>query len=1577
MIKTEKEKISHGKNTPRQTNEQGDLFGFDDSAIKTAETLSKLAAKHIREVGEKVNAAKHAIKNPEAARKLGVKVKKDAQKLLDNALLEQQKWEHWYTDSELTGLLRKEAGISDNSVIKENLTTETSDAQKTGNIEQSKKATAKENLTVEAPGTSGESTAAGDEALLDKYEQRFGNVVNTDNMKLLLPGYDPHSEKSVVDAHKTAAPLTGKMFDRMLAKLQKGDTVIFTGGGNGSGKSSVLSQSPDAVFVMDSTMANADITRKSVQDVLDRGGKVVLAFAYRNPYEAWFKGVLKRNRSEDGHIVPKNTFTNTHSKAKQNFIQLAEEFGNKVELRIRDNDTGKIISLEELKQKPDYTKEEILEVINGVRYGEIRQGVSAENQSDNGGRSAGEIEQRRAKISGTQAGAVEDAGRVSREKEKGLTVSVPQNYKTFDENGDWRLSKPAGKLAEDFVSALDSGKKLISQLADGRSIRYRKDGDIYTVTGVNGKERTFSRNGIHSFIIQDLFREDRTVTEDTERVSSVDKIRGFADEMLHDLNTLSVGDYAMFGGSKKYPATYTGQVVSVGSKNIKLKVKSDMYGERILPFPREEYKGHWTKDLIEQKRHYSIKNLWTGSAADYDEPSLQYIGTGEGAQVYGWGLYATDNRSIAEWYAENDAENKRSDQIYFDGVLITDDMSNVDDWGNHPLADDSEATDVVFDVKEAYDAGFELNIFSASDAVAYVEEQLEEQISAGKDKQWKPLSVAEKQLEYLRSVEDKFITKNGRHLYRQTFWPGKEENLLLWNEDVTEDQVDKIIAELRRDERFEEQDYEEAKKTKGHYTDVYPDTFILWREEDGLRVGKTITRRWLEQQDGELLYKGLADTLGSPQAASEFLYRAGIDGVKYPAASHGTGDGSKGWNYVAFSDEDIRVDEHIRYSLKRTPQSVDDYREMRAHPRPEKAKFHSVKELYDIYKREYLGQTIRTISGHDLTFNPGHFFRLIAGTPKNGVKGWIAKASDAEDARRRIEAGEIDFSDIAGYQKIRANNLLAFKDVITDGDFWTQQGHTILFGKKYAGLKDADGFLGVTITIDNNRLGTLSFSPRIFSDKILSGDLHWNVQKDYPAGESATAGAAGRATADIHTPDTDENISLDYSDVKPDSENNSKFSITPEQDAEYLDAVKRGDMETARRMVRNAAAESMPDTKVADENGTPLVVYHGTPEFGFTVFDKTKQGQRDQGDFGKGFYFTPSRDYAATYGKPGYWNLDGDDSKVYDCYLNLKNPLIVNARNKTVIEGKYRGNILAEWMFEDGEFDGIITKLSPFDTGKDDGIWRINEIVVFTPEQIKSADPVTYDDVGNVIPLSERFNQKKPDIRYSLKRHRQVNPIVQDGEIRDEYQKFLDGTEYTPDRVANWDKDAIEWIRRQGGIQQAAEQIANETEHKDRHVAQLVRAHVLNSEIFRELPRGLREEVEFQNLSSGEAWGKEGAARRLASLTLNSIDRVRALFRKLHENMPDEKLTELRNKVKDNTGVDILICVPSSAGVLLPAGLWRRGRIPDDKFPDRLPHGVLLPVPDRKWILPVLLPSGFLPFPENLHPAEPRLRSIY
>jgi hypothetical protein len=57
---------------------------------------------------------------------------------------------------------------------------------------------------------------------------------------------------------------------------------------------------------------------------------------------------------------------------------------------------------------------------------------------------------------------------------------------------------------------------------------------------------------------------------------------------------------------------------------------------------------------------------------------------------------------------------------------------------------------------------------------------------------------------------------------------------------------------------------------------------------------------------------------------------------------------------------------------------------------------------------------------------------------------------------------------------------------------------------------------------------------------------------------------------------------------------------------------------------------------------------------------------------------------------------------------------------------------------------------SGIDTLSDDGLergLRVRNVVMFDPTKIKSSDPVTYDDDGNVIPLSRRFNSESPDIR--------------------------------------------------------------------------------------------------------------------------------------------------------------------------------------------------------------------------------------
>jgi hypothetical protein len=71
-------------------------------------------------------------------------------------------------------------------------------------------------------------------------------------------------------------------------------------------------------------------------------------------------------------------------------------------------------------------------------------------------------------------------------------------------------------------------------------------------------------------------------------------------------------------------------------------------------------------------------------------------------------------------------------------------------------------------------------------------------------------------------------------------------------------------------------------------------------------------------------------------------------------------------------------------------------------------------------------------------------------------------------------------------------------------------------------------------------------------------------------------------------------------------------------------------------------------SKVVDENGEPMVVYHHTDEK-FSSFDLSKFGKHDQGDKGVGFYFSYETN-------PYFTESYGDI--VMPCYLRITNPFI-------------------------------------------------------------------------------------------------------------------------------------------------------------------------------------------------------------------------------------------------------------------------------------------------------------------------------
>lgn len=202
-----------------------------------------------------------------------------------------------------------------------------------------------------------------------------------------------------------------------------------------------------------------------------------------------------------------------------------------------------------------------------------------------------------------------------------------------------------------------------------------------------------------------------------------------------------------------------------------------------------------------------------------------------------------------------------------------------------------------------------------------------------------------------------------------------------------------------------------------------------------------------------------------------------------------------------------------------------------------------------------------------------------------------------------------------------------------------------------------------------------------------------------------------------------------------------KYSVR-EADARYLELAKDPEKNKAelQKMVDEAA-------KAAGYNVGP--VYHGTTGT-HTVFDLTKRGSVTMdADSELAFFFSDNKQSADSYAGAAVFELDyeGGEKRVIDAYLSIKNPHIKDFKGGEYDEEKYTDSLI---YAAEHEYDGVIFK------NVYDGVLRGKRemdtvYAVFNPTQIKSADPVTRDAKGNIIPLSERFNPEQADIRYSVR----------------------------------------------------------------------------------------------------------------------------------------------------------------------------------------------------------------------------------
>ena len=137
----------------------------------------------------------------------------------------------------------------------------------------------------------------------------------------------------------------------------------------------------------------------------------------------------------------------------------------------------------------------------------------------------------------------------------------------------------------------------------------------------------------------------------------------------------------------------------------------------------------------------------------------------------------------------------------------------------------------------------------------------------------------------------------------------------------------------------------------------------------------------------------------------------------------------------------------------------------------------------------------------------------------------------------------------------------------------------------------------------------------------------------------------------------------------------------------------------------------------------------------------------------------------------------------YHLYGNLgDNPLIVDAGGKNWYSLEYEGrkfdtDTLAQYAKENG-YTALVVK-NVYDYGD-----KADDYIFFEPSQLKSADPATYDDNGELIPLSQRFDLGVDDMRF--------RQVLEDGGTLRVYQR--EGMGWQNVDEVNLREDDGEWV---------------------------------------------------------------------------------------------------------------------------------------------------------------------------------------
>lgn len=308
-------------------------------------------------------------------------------------------------------------------------------------------------------------------------------------------------------------------------------------------------------------------------------------------------------------------------------------------------------------------------------------------------------------------------------------------------------------------------------------------------------------------------------------------------------------------------------------------------------------------------------NLYHGSPHKFNKFSTDNIGSGEGNQSFGWGLYFTDNKGIGEHYADIGNTNNRArikndlisgefrDSLYVNKDTMSDELQRFLSENGYNITADMKPGELARQVDslrqqsqyygkkadEMAGTGFDSDFIAASEKYNNLASELDQIVRNSSEKR----RIAEEDIDQRINNID-----HSRNLYTVdlTSSDGRDFDFLSWYDAVDSEQKHKIKQQALVENLTDKWG------TSVRDTESYPNSIPFDTDESGASIYHKLQSEWNM----------------TPKETSLFLNRAGIDGIIYPADSLFNANNrdlgrAESTNYVVFDENNVKVRDYVKF----------------------------------------------------------------------------------------------------------------------------------------------------------------------------------------------------------------------------------------------------------------------------------------------------------------------------------------------------------------------------------------------------------------------------------------------------------------------------------------------------------------------------------------------------------------------------------------------------------------------------------------------------------------------------------------